>query len=86
MEKKLTWDILENEVPTCVLPTTLRIYSKVFITMQIYKTFVHSSEKNGRRVKSEKIIQFFEYKVIIHYTANPQQCWPNAKPARFSSP
>jgi hypothetical protein len=54
--------------------------------MQIYKTIVHSSEKNGRRVKSEKIIQFFEYKVIIHYTANPQQCWPNAKPARFSSP
>jgi hypothetical protein len=52
--------------------TIARIYSKVFITMEIYKTFVHSSGKNGRHVKSEKkIIQFFEHKVIIHYTANP---------------
>lgn len=25
-EKNKMWDILENEVPTCVLPTTLRIY------------------------------------------------------------
>jgi hypothetical protein len=53
-EKIIMWDILENEVPTCVLPTTLRIYSKVFITVQIYKTFVHSSGKNGRHVKLEK--------------------------------